>query len=90
LAAIQRHIPDLEWANYPRSITTPPPEVAERIRALISTRKKGDIDVDDDFLTEANIEELRKVALLKARRSLPPRKREAIYRTRRRQFACMC
>ena len=82
LAAIRRHIPDLEWAKYPRSITTPPPEIADRIRGLISGRRKGEIDFDDDFLAEANIDELRKVALLKAAGSLPPRKREAIYRTR--------
>ena len=82
LAAIRRHIPDLEWAKYPRSITTPPPEIAGRIRALISARRKGDIDLDDDFLAEANIDELRKVAILKARGSLPPKKREAIYRAK--------
>jgi len=81
LAAIRRHIPDLEWAKYPR-ITTPPPETADRIRVLISTRQQGGIDLDDDFLAEANIDELRKVALLKARGSLPPRKRKAIYRAK--------
>ena len=43
LAAIQRHIPDLEWANYPRSITSPLPEITDQIRALISTRKNGEI-----------------------------------------------
>src|SRR5580700_729016 len=32
LASIQRHVPRLTWANYPRSITTPPPEVADTIR----------------------------------------------------------
>jgi 5-methylcytosine-specific restriction protein A len=38
--------------------------------------------LDDDFLAEANIDELRKVAILKARGSLPPKKREAIYRAK--------
>jgi hypothetical protein len=50
LAAIRRHIPDLEWAKYPRSITTPPLEISDRIRVLISTHKKRFIDLDDDFL----------------------------------------
>ena len=82
LAAIRRHIPDLGWAEYPRSITTPPPEIADRIRALISGRRKGEIDMDDNFLAEANLDELRKVALLKAHGSLPPKKRAAIYRAK--------
>lgn len=82
LAAIRRRIPDLGWAKYPRSITTPPPEIADRIRALISGRRKGEIDLDDTFLAEANIDELRKVALLKAHGSLPPKKRAAIYRAK--------
>src|SRR5580692_7110289 len=64
----------LSNGKYPRSITAPPPEMAHQIRALISARKKGDIDLDDEFLEEANIDELRKVALLKGRRSLPPKK----------------
>ena len=82
LAVIRHHLPDLGWAKYPRSITTPPPQTANRIRALISGRRTGEIDLDDDFLAEANIDELRKVAILKARGSLPPKKREAIYRAR--------
>lgn len=82
LAAIRRHIPDLEWAKYPRSITTPPPEIADRIRALLRRRKKGKIDLDDDFLAGANIDELRKVALLQARGSLSPRRRATIYRAK--------
>ncbi len=36
LAAIRRHIPDLEWAKYPRSITTPSPEIADRIRRSLA------------------------------------------------------
>jgi hypothetical protein len=82
LAAIRRRIPDLGWAKYPRSITTPPPEIADQIRALISGRRKGEIDLDDTFLAEANIDELRKVALLKAHGSLPPKNRAAIYRAK--------
>ena len=82
LAAIRRHVPSLEWAKYPRSITTPPPGITDRIRALIIGRRKGEIDFDDGFLAEANIDELRRVALLKAHGSLSPRKRAAVYRAR--------
>ncbi|PSH04546.1 MAG: hypothetical protein CXZ00_06925 [Acidobacteria bacterium] len=35
LEAIQRSIPKLTWANYPRSITTPEPQIASQIRSLI-------------------------------------------------------
>jgi hypothetical protein len=80
LAAIRRHIPNLEWAKYPRSITTPSPEIADRIRALISGRRKGDIDLDDAFLAAANGDELRKVALLWARGSIKAKERKVIYR----------
>ena len=82
LSAIRRHIPKLEWAKYPRSITSPPPEIADQVRALISARGAGNIDMDDEFLAEANIYELRRVALLTARRSLPPKQRVAIHRAR--------
>src|SRR4051812_32027888 len=38
LFGIQRKIPDLTWARYPRSITTPKPDIAVQIRALIRER----------------------------------------------------
>ena len=82
LAAIRRHIPELEWAKYPRSITTPSREVAGRIRALITSRMKGDIDLDEDFQAQANIYELRKIAILKSSPSLPAKRRKMIYRAR--------
>ena len=83
LAAIRRGIPDLTWANYPRSITTPEPNVADQIRKLIEDRRKrGVSDLDDDALAKANIDELRSVALLRAEKSATPRRREAIFRAR--------
>jgi len=39
LAAIRREVPDLTWAIYPRSITSPPPEVAAQVRTLIVKRR---------------------------------------------------
>jgi hypothetical protein len=39
LAEVQRFIPELKWTRYPRSITTPTPEIAEKIRGLISVEK---------------------------------------------------
>lgn len=83
LGAIQRALPGLTWANYPRSITTPPPAVADRIKALIARRCKTHLpDLDDESLEGANIDELREVALLNAQRSVVSKKRGAYYRAR--------
>jgi hypothetical protein len=61
LSAIRRHIPRLTWAIYPRSITTPKPEIAARIRALIRHRRRTGLpDLDDESLNEANLDELRR------------------------------
>jgi hypothetical protein len=63
VATNRRAIPSLTWANYPRAITTPPPRVAKRILALIAERRRGRLpELDDKALTEANIDELRRVA----------------------------
>lgn len=85
LATIQRRIPDLTWAIYPRSITTPSPDVTAQIRTLIQERRKTGIpDLDDEALDVANIDELRKAALLKARRFATQKERKSIYRVRSR------
>jgi 5-methylcytosine-specific restriction endonuclease McrA len=83
LAAIRRHIPGLGWARYPRSITTPTPDVAEQVRELIRRRRKTGIpDLDDDALEEANIDELRRVATMRSRKSTPGRNTKTVYRAR--------
>lgn len=83
LSAIRRHIPELTWALYPRSITTPPGEIASQIRKLINERRKTGLpDLDDEALQDANIDELRKAALLSARSFAAKRKRTLIYRVR--------
>ena len=85
LGAIKRAVPGLGWADYPRSITTPSPELADQVRALIRARRKGGVrDFHDQDLDEANLDELRRVALLKARPSAPARERKALYRLRSR------
>jgi hypothetical protein len=80
LAIIQRRVPKLEWAKYPRSITTPAAHIATQVRKLIRDRRKPrDPDLDDDELPMANIDELRKEALLSARPSGKRMKRIATY-----------
>ncbi len=83
LATIRRRIPDLTWANYPRSITTPPPDVADQIRNLIRERRETGVgDLDDEELETASIDELRAAALLDSSSSATPKERKTIYRMR--------
>jgi hypothetical protein len=83
IGTIRRHISKLKWAIYPRSITTPTPEIASQILKLISERRKTRLpDLDDEALGTANIDELRKVALLSARPSATEKERTVIYRVR--------
>lgn len=85
IAAIQRRIPKLTWANYPRSITTPGPIEATRVQQLISERRKSGLpDLSDDALAEANIDELRRVALMSARGRVAPIARTTNVRARSR------
>jgi 5-methylcytosine-specific restriction endonuclease McrA len=71
LATIRRKIPELTWAVYPRSITTPSQRVAERIRTLVADRRRTGLpDLSREGLEGANIDELRRVALLRAASSV--------------------
>ena len=82
LAVVQRYIPDLKWARYPRSIATPSPELAEQVRALVGNRRRIGTPDPDDVDLALNIEELRRVALLSTPRSATPKLKKAIYRVR--------
>lgn len=85
LATIQRRIPGLTWANYPRSITTPSKIIADQIRMLIKQRRKTGVrDFDDQGLENANIDELRSAALLRARPNATLSTRKTVYRIRSR------
>jgi hypothetical protein len=85
LNAIRRGVPGLKWANYPRSITSPDRRVSGWIRKLIHKRRKfGLINLNYDFLNNANFEELRRAALMRARRRSPAKMRKTIYRMRSR------
>jgi hypothetical protein len=45
MAVVQQRVPELNWANYPRSVTTPVADVAAKLRALIR-RKNGKVDAE--------------------------------------------
>ena len=83
LAAIEREIPELTWAKYPKSYTTPPSPIAARIRALIANRRRTGLPrLDENTLEAANLDELRKVALINARSVVAGTKRKTIHRAR--------
>ncbi len=86
VAVIRRTIPDLIWANYPRSITTPTPAIAEQVRELIRERRKvGAAQLEESDLSGANLDELRAAALLKrlpATASIKERLRREYLRSR--------
>lgn len=83
LSAIEHEIPALTWTAYPRSYTTPPVPVARKIRKLIVNRRiTGLPRLDEKSLEEANLDELRKVALLSAQARVAGKKSKATYRAR--------
>jgi 5-methylcytosine-specific restriction endonuclease McrA len=82
LGTIQRRIPDLKWANYPRSITTPSPLLARRIFEVLRQRRTRVPDHSKEALAVASLDELRQVALLRASPNVPPRIVQRLYRAR--------
>jgi hypothetical protein len=85
LESIKRHASKLTWANYPRSITSPPANISLQILAMIKARRKTRVpDFDDAALAGANMDELRRVALLSARPTATQKERKVIYRARSR------
>jgi hypothetical protein len=85
LTKIRRDISGLNWARYPRSITTPELRVAEQVQTLINSRRAiGVRDLDEESVEEANLEELRRLALLKAKQRAPVREQKRTERIRAR------
>ena len=55
LDVIRKHLPELTWANYPRSITTPASDIAEKVRKLISEHSETEVpDLGDNAYLERN------------------------------------
>lgn len=83
LGVIRASIPDLEWAKYPRSITTLNRKIATQVAKLIKERRKvGILEIADSLLQSANLAELRRMAYLSARPSAKQIRRMGTYRQR--------
>jgi 5-methylcytosine-specific restriction endonuclease McrA len=83
LGTIQRRIPGLTWAIYPRSITTPAPTIARRIVSLVTQRRRTRMpDLSAATLEAANIDEFRRVALQRSVPSASKRASLRVYRAR--------
>ena len=74
---IQKRVPDLTWAAYPRSITTVSKSLSRQLRRLIDERRSEGVgDVAKVPIDLVGYEELRALAFACARKSLPPKVRE--------------
>ncbi len=83
LGLIRARIPTLAWARYPRTVTTPSPADAARIRRLVRDRRRlGVRNLRAADLELANLQELRALALLSSRDRLSAHTARARYRIR--------
>lgn len=83
LTTVSRNVPGLSWTKYPRSITTPDIEIADKIRELIRNRRRNGItEFNEQSLATMSLDELRSVAMMKAKPSLTPKERKILYRAR--------
>lgn len=65
LGIIQKRVPNLMWANYPRSITTPSPDVAAKVLKLIKDLRKESLpDADHKSVSVENIDRWKTAEIL--------------------------
>ncbi len=83
LVEVRQKIEDFKWARYPRSITTPDPKVAQKIRGLVRKRViRRPAQISEAELETATLEELRKVAMSSSSKGLTPEQRRINHRKR--------
>jgi len=64
LGYLREKVPDLTWAIYPRSITTPSPTIAAKLRRMIEQRRREGIGrLRQNQLSTATLAELRAIAV---------------------------
>ena len=80
---LREKLPELTWAVYPRSITTPSSEIAAKLRTIINQRRrKGVGRVGSDQLQSADLKAMREIALSASVSTAGARTRVANERTR--------
>ncbi len=80
---VERKIPKFIWIKLPRSITTPRASIARQLQALVRKRRlTKDPELSNADLATANLEELRKEALLSARPTAARKRRSVSYFSR--------
>lgn len=83
LGVIRKSLPDWLWANYPRSITTPSPLMAQRISSLVKRRTATRLpDTAPEALPTLSVPELRALAYARGKEVLTPVQRQQWQRTR--------
>ncbi len=88
LEELRHKVPDLAWARYPRTYTTPLPKLTNQIRSLISRHLAARYfqirsDKHADALIEPlNREELREIALSRSRKVVSAQARKILIRRR--------
>lgn len=80
---VRKQIRKLKWASYPRSITTPSPEIAEQIQVMVKERRRNRLSDSGELeIRNLSIDELRK--LIAKRDSSPVGRKEAkVWRSHR-------
>ncbi len=85
LEVIRQNIPELTWAIYPRSITTPPQKVANEIKKFIKDWSKGAfLKINEKAIRKSSISEIRNLALAASNEKLLPQKATVFRRNRSR------
>lgn len=83
IGTLLEQVPQLTWAVYPRSYTTPSPAIARRLITLIAKRRRNGLSmVSKEFVQYANLAELRAFTLATYQATTCVRRREVNYRDR--------
>lgn len=79
---IKRRVRGLTWANYPRSITTPPLNICKRVQKLIEEFNTRPMEISESILAMLSLDELRRRALTRSKRTAPVAERTIVVRVR--------
>ncbi len=83
-------VPEWSWLSYPRSYTTPPAEVAARLRSLFQRYRPDEIPDVDELEVEEGDPHLRTHLVRERNRSLIERKKRSVLKRRGRLGCEVC